>query len=57
MSIPLDKVLNPDTLLVFEMNGDPLPEENGYPVRLQVLGWYGMASVKWLVNIRVLDRP
>ena len=57
MSIPLDKVLHPDTLLAFEMNGEPLPKEHGYPVRLLVPGWYGMASVKWLVNIRVLDRP
>ncbi len=57
MSLPLEKALDPDTLLVYGMNGDVLSPEHGYPVRLLVPGWYGMASVKWLTNIRVLDRP
>jgi DMSO/TMAO reductase YedYZ molybdopterin-dependent catalytic subunit len=57
MSLPLEKVLHPDTLLAYEMNGEALSSEHGYPVRLLVPGWYGMASVKWLVNIRVLDQP
>src|SRR3712207_7664903 len=34
-----------------------LPPEHGGPVRLLVPGWYGMASVKWLSAITVLDRP
>ncbi len=57
MSIPLDKVLHEDTLLVLEMNGEALTQHHGFPVRLLVPGWYGMASVKWLTDIRVLDRP
>jgi DMSO/TMAO reductase YedYZ molybdopterin-dependent catalytic subunit len=57
MSVPLEKVLHPDTILAYEINGEVLPQEHGYPVRLLVPGWYGMASVKWLVNIRVLDQP
>src|SRR5580704_6435421 len=57
MSLPLEKALHPDTLLVYRMNGDVLPPEHGYPVRLIVPGWYGMASVKWLTNIRLLDKP
>ena len=39
------------------MNGETLPPEHGYPVRLLAPGWYGMASVKWLANIRVLEQP
>ena len=37
------------------MNGAPVPPQHGYPVRLVVPGWYGMASVKWLREIRVVD--
>ena len=57
MSLPMEKVLHPDTMLAYEMNGETLPPEHGYPVRLLVPGWYGMASVKWLANIRVLEQP
>lgn len=57
MSLPLEKAMHPDTLLAYEMNGERLTAEHGYPVRLLVPGWYGMVSVKWLINIRVLDQP
>jgi DMSO/TMAO reductase YedYZ molybdopterin-dependent catalytic subunit len=56
-SLPLAKALNPDTLLVIEMNGAPLPREHGGPLRLLVPGWYGMASVKWLAQISLLEEP
>ncbi len=56
-SLPLEVALHPDTLLVWEMNGDPLSEQHGYPLRLIVPGWYGMASVKWLEEITVLTEP
>ena len=56
-SLPLDKALDPDTLLAFQMNGEPLEPAHGYPLRLFVPGWYGVASVKWLRRIRVVDRP
>src|SRR5205807_9703192 len=39
------------------MNGRELPADHGYPVRLVVPGWYGMASVKWLKRILVANRP
>jgi DMSO/TMAO reductase YedYZ molybdopterin-dependent catalytic subunit len=57
MSLPLANALHPDTMLAYEMNGESLPAEHGYPVRLLVPNWYGMASVKWLANIRVLNQP
>ncbi len=56
-SLPLAKASNPDTLLAYAMNGEPLPPEHGAPLRLVVPGWYGMASVKWLQRITVLERP
>ncbi len=53
-SLPLGKANHQDTLLAYEMNGQPLPPPHGYPVRLLVPGWYGMTSIKWLVGIHVL---
>ena len=49
--------LRDEVLLAYEMNGMPLPPQHGFPVRLVVPGWYGMAHVKWLQRIDVLDRP
>jgi len=46
-----------DVLVVWAMNGAPLLPQHGFPLRLIVPGWYGMASVKWLNRIEVLDRP
>ena len=39
------------------MNGEPLPIQHGYPLRLVVPGWYGVASVKWLSEIEAVERP
>jgi DMSO/TMAO reductase YedYZ molybdopterin-dependent catalytic subunit len=55
-SIPMDKALS-STLLAYEMNGQPLPVEHGYPLRSLALGWTGANCVKWLHRIEVLDRP
>src|SRR5947199_10502823 len=41
-------------LLVYEMNGEPLQPQHGYPLRLLVPGWYGMASVKWLDGVEAV---
>ncbi len=57
MSIPIEKVLNPDTILAYNMNGATLPDDHGYPIRLVVPGWYGMTSVKWVSEIRIVLRP
>ena len=48
--------LHPDTMLAFALNGQPIPADQGFPVRLLVPGWYGMTQVKWLGRIEVLDR-
>jgi DMSO/TMAO reductase YedYZ molybdopterin-dependent catalytic subunit len=54
--VRLPKALDPHTLLVYEMNGAPLPNVHGGPVRLLVPGWAGSASQKWLTRIWVRDR-
>lgn len=46
-----------NALLAYAMNGEPLPVQHGYPLRLVVPGWYGVASVKWLTEIEAVDRP
>jgi DMSO/TMAO reductase YedYZ molybdopterin-dependent catalytic subunit len=55
-SLPLAKAMERDTLLVTRMNGELLSASHGFPLRLFVPGWYGVASVKWLRRIEVLDR-
>jgi DMSO/TMAO reductase YedYZ molybdopterin-dependent catalytic subunit len=56
-ALPLEKALDPDTLLATRMNGELLEPSHGAPVRLLVPGWYGVASVKWLQRIEAVDRP
>lgn len=56
-SIPLERALSGDVLLAWEMNGHPLPEKHGAPLRLIVPGSYAVASVKWLRRISLLDQP
>jgi len=54
-SLPLP--VPPDTIVALAMNGRPLPPEHGAPLRLVVPGWYGVASVKWLTEIRAIAAP
>jgi DMSO/TMAO reductase YedYZ molybdopterin-dependent catalytic subunit len=56
-SLPLDQARGADALLAYAMNGEPLPVQHGYPVRLIVPSWYAVASVKWLTDIELIDRP
>lgn len=56
-SLPLSKAIHPDTLLATHMNGEPLEPNHGHPLRLIVPGWYGVASVKWLTDIELVERP
>jgi DMSO/TMAO reductase YedYZ molybdopterin-dependent catalytic subunit len=55
-SFSIEDAMNPDVLLVWEMNGEPLPAKNGGPVRMLVPGWYGVCNAKWLNHIQVQDR-
>jgi DMSO/TMAO reductase YedYZ molybdopterin-dependent catalytic subunit len=56
-SLPLERAMHPDVLLAWEMNGEPLRPPHGHPLRLVVPGWYAVASVKWLTEIRVIRTP
>jgi DMSO/TMAO reductase YedYZ molybdopterin-dependent catalytic subunit len=56
-SLPLEKALDDDTLLAWGMNGEPLPDAHGAPLRAVVPGWYAMDSVKWLTRIDVVTEP
>jgi sulfite oxidase len=55
-AIPIKKALDTNTLLAYEMNGEPLPVKHGFPLRVVVPGWAGDAWTKWITSIRVLDR-
>ncbi len=50
-TIPLDKALEPTTLVAYRMNGQPLPHHHGYPVRIIVPGRFGEKNVKWVTRI------
>jgi DMSO/TMAO reductase YedYZ molybdopterin-dependent catalytic subunit len=56
-SLELDHARDANALLAYAMNGEPLPIQHGYPLRLIVPGWYAVASVKWLTEIELIDRP
>ncbi len=57
-SLAIDRIMDdPDILVAYEMNGQPLPMLNGYPARLIVPGWYATYWVKNLFEINVLDKP
>ena len=55
--MPIDKALADDTLLVYAMNGQPLPPDHGFPVRVLVPGWVGIAHIKWVGRIDVSEEP
>jgi len=52
-SIPLEKALHPDTILAYEMNGQPLPLLHGAPLRVITPGWMADSHIKWLTDITV----
>ena len=54
-TIPLERAMEPTTLLAYEMNGVPLPDRHGYPMRVIVPGYFGEKNVKWLTKIEVTD--
>ncbi len=54
-SMSLADAMDPRNILCYSMNGEPLPAEHGGPVRLIAPGWFGIANVKWLDRIELLD--
>lgn len=52
-SMSLNQIVERNPILAWEMNGEPLTAVHGFPVRLIVPGWYGVAQVKWLERIEV----
>jgi sulfite oxidase len=56
-SIPIGKAMDPDTILAYEMNGEPIPSLHGFPLRLIAPGWAGDCWVKWLTRIEVRRTP
>jgi DMSO/TMAO reductase YedYZ molybdopterin-dependent catalytic subunit len=55
-SIPVKKALDRNTIVAYEMNGEPLPAKHGFPLRVVAPGWASDSWVKWLTSIRVLDK-
>ena len=55
-SLPLKKAMQSNVLLAYAMNDEELPRDHGFPLRVVVPGWFGVASVKWLTRIFVTDR-
>ncbi len=57
VSIPMAKALDSHVLLAFEMNGEPLLPEHGFPLRVIVPGYAGVRSAKWVTEVRVQRQP
>ncbi len=55
-SMSIKDASDPSILLAWEVNGEPLPNEHGFPLRIIAPGWYGVANVKWLTRIELHDR-
>lgn len=53
--VPIWKAMDPHSLIAFEMNGEPIPALNGFPVRVVSPGWPGSTSQKWLQRIQLRD--
>ncbi len=56
-SLTVDEAMREEVLLAYAMNGQALPASHGFPLRLIVPDWYGMASVKWLRSITAIAEP
>ena len=55
--MPIAKAMDENNLIVWAINGEPLPPIHGFPVRLVVAGWPGSLSQKWLTRVWIRDKP
>ena len=55
--VPIAKAMDENNLIVWAINGEPLPQVHGFPLRLVIAGWPGSVSAKWLTRIWVRDKP
>ncbi len=53
---PIDKMMDPHTIVALKMNGEDIPLAHGYPARIVAPGWAGSVSQKWVTRIWVRDR-
>ena len=56
-SLSIADVSRDEVILAYEVNGEPLPPQHGFPLRLVVPGWYGMTNVKWLAGVTAVAEP
>ncbi|HXG36370.1 MAG TPA: sulfite oxidase [Dehalococcoidia bacterium] len=56
-SLTIEEAMRKEVILAYQMNGEELQPQHGYPLRLIVPGWYGMTSVKWLHSIEAVSQP
>jgi DMSO/TMAO reductase YedYZ molybdopterin-dependent catalytic subunit len=56
-SLSIEQALEDGPILAYEIDGQPLPPQHGFPLRLLVPGWYGMTNVKWLAAVDVVGEP
>jgi DMSO/TMAO reductase YedYZ molybdopterin-dependent catalytic subunit len=54
-SITLENAMRPEPMLAWALNGQPLGRDHGFPLRVVMPGWYGVANVKWLSEIRLQE--
>jgi DMSO/TMAO reductase YedYZ molybdopterin-dependent catalytic subunit len=54
-SVTLENALKPEPLLAYHLNGQPLDRDHGFPLRLILPGWYGVANVKWLSEVHLQE--
>jgi DMSO/TMAO reductase YedYZ molybdopterin-dependent catalytic subunit len=54
-SITLENAMKPDPLLAYALNGQPLDRNHGFPLRVIMPGWYGVANVKWLAEVHLQE--
>jgi len=52
----VERILHPENFLAWEMNGEPLPKEHGFPLRMFLPGKYGMKMPKWLTRVEFVDK-